>query len=357
MCAKLFEPITLRGLDVRNRSWVPPMCQYSAVDGLAADWHLVHYGGLARGGAGAIIVEATGVVPEGRISPTDLGLWSEAHAAALQPTVDFVHGQGAAIGIQLAHSGRKGSVWPETGAWGEVGSMPLDRGGWQTVAPSPIPYPDMAMPRELTTTEISALVRAFAAAADRAVEAGFDFVEIHGAHGYLLHEFLSPISNQRTDQYGGSLANRSRFLLEVVDQVRATVPDRMPVLVRLSAIDWLDDGLQLEDTVQLGHWLADHGVDLIDVSSGAIAPAPIPSGPGYQLPFAEVIRRETGLPTAAVGLISEPLQAEQILTSGQADVVLLGRASMRDPHFPLHAAKALGHDLDYIPVPYLRAFR
>lgn len=353
----LFDPIVLRGLTVRNRIWVPPMCQYSAEgwDGVATPWHLVHYGGIARGGFGAVIVEATGVVPEGRISPADLGLWNEAQRDALVPIIDFVHSQGAAIGIQLAHAGRKASVWPE---WGvdRKGSMALADGGWQTVAPSAIAFPGLAEPRALTTDEIAEIVAAFALAARRAVEAGFDFVEVHAAHGYLIHEFLSPLSNQRSDEYGGSPKNRARILFETVDAVRKEVGEDVPVLVRLSATDWTEGGITTDDTVRLVDWLKERGVDLIDVSTGGNVLARIPAGPGYQVRFAEEVRRRSDVPTAAVGVINDPLQAEQILASGQADVVLIGRETMRDPNFALHAAKGLQYEVDYVPPQYRRAF-
>lgn len=354
----LFEPLTLRGLTFRNRAWVPPMCQYSAenLDGVATSWHSVHYGSLARGGAGAVIVEATGVTPEARISPQDLGLWNDEQRDALAPIVDFMHSQGAAAGIQLAHAGRKASTYPDLGN-GNEGSLSESEGGWETLAPSAAPFPGLDTPRELTETEIGETVAAFVASARRSMEAGFDFVEIHGAHGYLLHEFLSPLSNTRTDSYGGSPENRARFLLEVVDATRAEVGDDVPVLVRLSATDWTDGGLSLDDTAQLSGWLKEHGVDLVDVSTGGNVMAKIPVGPGYQTSFAAGIRQQADIPTAAVGLISEPFQAEHILATGQADVVLLGRESLRDPNFPIRAAAALRHEMDYKPTQYLRAYK
>lgn len=334
------------------------MCQYSATsqDGVATDWHMVHLGGLARGGAGAVIVEATAVTPEGRISPQDLGLWNDDQRDALAPIVAFMHSQGAVAGIQLAHAGRKASTYrpfePEAS-----GSVPVDDGGWQTVGPSAIAFPGLETPRALTTHEIADIVAAFVAAARRAVDAGFRLLEIHGAHGYLLHEFLSPLSNTRDDQYGGSLANRARILLEIVDAVRAEVGDDIAVLVRLSAVDWVDGGLTIDDTVQVVEWLGEHSVDLIDVSSGANMPAKIPAGPGYQVQFAQQIRQRTGVPTAAVGLITEPFQAEHILVTEQADVVLAGRESLRNPGFPIHAAQVLRHQQPPTPVQYHRAYR
>ncbi|MEE1617495.1 NADH:flavin oxidoreductase/NADH oxidase [Brachybacterium sp. J153] len=359
MTRTLFTPIRLRDLEIRNRLWVPPMCQYSALglDGRATSWHLMHYGALARGGAGAIIVEATGVVPEGRISPTDLGLWDDAQRDALVPIVELAHAQGAAIGIQLAHAGRKASTHPEWGTDGS-GSLRADEGGWQTVGPSAIPFPGLGAPVALDADGIDQVVEAFAAAARRAVEAGMDLVEIHAAHGYLLHEFLSPLSNQRTDEYGGSLENRARLLLRVVDAARAVIPAGMPLLVRLSATEWVDGGFDLEETGQMGRWLGEHGVDLLDISTGGnITPAPIPVGPGYQTPAATSVRAASGLPVGAVGMIDEPFQAEQILATGLADVVLVGRALLRDANLPLHAARALRVDDPYIPAQYRRAHR
>lgn len=354
----LFEPLTLRGLTFRNRAWVPPMCQYSVenLDGVATPWHVVHYGALARGGAGAIIVEATGVTPEARISAKDLGLWNDEQRDALVPVVDFMHSQGAAAGIQLAHAGRKASTYPEWGTEHD-GSLSESDGGWQTLAPSAEPFPGLDTPHELTAAEIAEIVTAFAASARRSIEAGFDFVEIHGAHGYLLHEFLSPLSNTRTDPYGGSPENRARLLLEIVDATRAEVGEDVPVLVRLSATDWAEGGLNLEDTVALSGWLKDHGVDLVDVSTGGNVMAQIPVGPGYQTTFADGIRAQAGIPTAAVGLITEPFQAEHILATEQADVVLLGRESLRDPNFPIRAADALRHQIDYKPAQYHRAYK
>lgn len=353
----LFEPLIIRGLTFRNRIWVPPMCQYSALaeDGVATDWHLVHLGAMARGGAGAVIVEATGVVPGGRISSRDLGLWNDEQRNALLPVVNFLHSQGAAAGIQLAHAGRKASTWAPWGSDGS-GSVPADQGGWVTDAPSAVAFPGLAEPQEMDAAAIREVVDAFAASAARAVTAGFDFVEIHGAHGYLLHEFLSPLSNLRTDDYGGSLANRARFLLEVTDAVRATVGDGMPVFVRLSATDWTEGGLTLDDTVEIAKLLKAHGVDLIDVSSGANVPAKIPVGPGYQVSLAAEVRKRAAVPTAAVGLITEPFQAEQILATGQADAVLIGREMLRDPHFAIRAAQALSHELPYLPGQYERAY-
>lgn len=358
MSPKLFEPITLRELTIRNRVWIPAMCQYSAEarDGVATDWHLAHLGSLARGGAGAVITEATGVTPEGRIAPEDLGLWNDEQEKGLARIVDFMHSQGAAAGIQLAHAGRKGSTYRP---WGEeqTGSVPEAEGGWTTVGPSAVAYPGLAEPQALSTDGIAQLVEAFADSAERALRAGFDLMEVHAAHGYLLHEFLSPLSNKRDDDYGGSLANRARFLLEVVEAVRARIGQHVPLLVRVSATDWLDEGLSVDEVVEVSGWLRESGVDLIDVSSGGNERARIPLSPGYQVPFADRIRSEAQIPVAAVGLITEPIQAEHILATGQADVVLIGREALRDPHFPLRAAQELGHSVDYLPGQYERAYR
>lgn len=352
MTHALFDPITLRGLEIRNRVWIPPMCQYmvEAQDGVPTPWHLVHLGGLARGGAGAVVVEATGVVPEGRISPQDLGLWNDEQRDAFRPITDFVHSQGAVAGIQLAHAGRKASTSRGWGPSAGAGTVGADQGGWQPVGPSPIAFPGLATPTELTAEGIAEVVRAFAASARRAVDAGFDLLELHGAHGYLLHEFLSPLSNERNDQYGGSLENRARALLETVDAVRAEVGEDVPLVVRLSATDWVEGGWDLPETEQVSAWLGEHGVDLVSVSTGGnVADAAIPVGPGYQLPFATAIRQATGVPVAAVGMIDDPFQAEQIVALGQADVVLVGRGALRDPNFPIRAAQALRVDLPYRP--------
>ncbi|MFJ7287487.1 NADH:flavin oxidoreductase/NADH oxidase [Curtobacterium sp. NPDC098951] len=356
MTHALFEPIIIRDLTVRNRIWVSPMCQYSAEaqDGLPTPWHLVHLGGFAKGGAGAVVVEATGVVPEGRISPQDLGLWNDEQRDAFRPIVDFIHAQGAAAGVQLAHAGRKASTfrpWEPT-----HGSVPAEQGGWSTVAPSAVAFDGYAEPRELAVEDIRVVALAFAQAARRAAEAGFDLVEIHAAHGYLLHQFLSPLSNHRTDSYGGSLENRARALLEVLDAVRAEVGEGFPVVVRFSATDWTPGGLTLEETTEVARWAAEHGADLADVSTGGnVANAPIPVGPGYQVPFADAIKRDAGIGTIAVGMISDAFQAEQIVATGQADVVMVGREFLRDPAFPLRAAAELGVTVDYEPQQYHRA--
>jgi 2,4-dienoyl-CoA reductase-like NADH-dependent reductase (Old Yellow Enzyme family) len=353
--SQLFRPITLRELTVRNRVWVAPMCQYSAVDGVPDDWHLVHLGSFARGGAGLVLTEATAVLPEGRISPADTGLWNDEQQRAWSRIVDFLHARGAAAGMQLAHAGRKGSA---QAPWVGRGGVDDEDGGWTPVGPSASAYPGLREPRPLDAAGLAAVVTAFGDTAERALAAGFDLLEVHAAHGYLLHEFLSPLSNERTDEYGGSFENRVRLLLEVVREVRGRVPAGLPLLVRLSATDWVDGGWDVDDSVRLAGLLAAEGVDLVDVSSGGNAPARIPLEPGYQVPFARRIREGSGLPTGAVGLITEPKQAEEVLAGGSADVVLLARALLRDPHWPLRAAHELGvpvgDGVDW-PEQYLRA--
>lgn len=353
--AELFTPVRLRGVTIRNRAWVAPMCQYSALDGVPNDWHLVHLGSFARGGAGLVLTEATAVSPEGRISPVDTGIWNDEQRDAWSRIVDFVHGQGATAGMQLAHAGRKASTRPPFEGRGPV---PVEEGGWEAVGPSAVAFPGLAEPRELTVAEIDQVVEDFARAAQRALEAGFDLLEIHAAHGYLMHQFLSPLSNQRQDEYGGSFDNRARLVLRVVDAVRSVVPDSMPLLVRLSATDWVEDGWTADDSVALARLLREAGADLVDVSSGGNASADIPVGPGYQVTFARRIREEAGIPTGAVGLITEPKQAEDIVADGAADVVLLARAMLRDPHWALRAAHELGvpvgDGIDW-PKQYLRA--
>lgn len=357
----LFDPIALRGLTVRNRIWVPPLCQYSvvALDGIPTPWHLAHLGSFAMGGAGLVIAEATAVVPNGRISPHDTGIWNDEQVAGWRPVVDFLHGQGAAAGIQLAHAGRKASVYPEWGTSGK-GSIPLDSeelgGGWQTVSASDIAFTGYAAPRALALDELPGIVDAFVAAARRALGAGFDLLELHAAHGYLLHQFLSPLSNHREDAYGGPLENRARLLLEIVRAVRHEVGDAVPVLVRFSATDYAEGGWDAEQTTVVAGWARDAGADLFDISSGGLVTGvTIPLGPGYQVPFAEQVRTTAGVEVAAVGLITEVAQAAEIVGSGQADAVLLGREMMRDPHFALRAAHELGVELDYWPGQYLRA--
>jgi 2,4-dienoyl-CoA reductase-like NADH-dependent reductase (Old Yellow Enzyme family) len=343
----LFTPLRLRGAELRNRIMVSPMCQYCAVDGLVQPWHMVHLGGLARGGAGLVLAEATAVVPEGRISPWDTGLWTDEQAAAWAPVVTFVHEQGAVAGIQLAHAGNKASTYRP---WSGRGSVPLDDGGWQTVGPTAEGYPGLAAPRALSEADLAEVVQAFAAAARRALDAGFGVVEIHAAHGYLLHQFLSPLSNDRTDSYGGDLLGRARLLQEVTAAVRAAWPEDRALLVRISATDWVEGGHDLEDSVVVAGWLRDLGVDLIDVSSGGVsAEQEITPEPGYQVPLAARIRQGAGIPTAAVGLITEPAHAEAVVAEGSADLVALGRELLRDPQWPLRAAHALGIEVDWPP--------
>ncbi|KAB7731687.1 oxidoreductase [Rudanella paleaurantiibacter] len=352
----LFSPLTLRGLTLKNRIVVSPMCQYSSLDGFVNDWHLVHLGSRAVGGAGLVITEAAAVSPEGRITPHDMGLWTDDHIAGLKRIVDFMAAQGSVAGIQLAHAGRKAS---HTRPWeGSQGIFPDDPEGWQTVAPSPIPFVEEGpVPTTLDAAGIAKIRADFTAAADRALQAGFKVVEVHAAHGYLLHEFLSPLSNQRTDTYGGSLENRARLVREIVQDVRARWPEDLPLFVRISATDWTEGGWTPDDSVQLAHWLKEDGADLIDCSSGGNVPrASIPLQPGYQVPFAARIKAETSLPTGAVGLITSPEQAEAILADGQADLILLAREFLRDPYFPLHAARQLGDEITW-PVQYERARR
>jgi 2,4-dienoyl-CoA reductase-like NADH-dependent reductase (Old Yellow Enzyme family) len=353
MSHPLFSPLQLRSVSFPNRIGVAPMCQYSAQDGFAADWHLVHLGARAQGGAGLVILEASAVLPEGRISSGDLGLWSDAHIPALERIVQFIHAQGARAAIQLAHAGRKASMAIPFA--GERLLLPAE-GGWQPVAPSALPFaPHYALPQALDQAGITAVIDAFAQAARRAFKAGFDVVEIHAAHGYLLHQFLSPLANQRTDEYGGSFENRTRLVLQVVDAVRAMWPDHLPLLIRISATDWAPGGWSADESVQLARLLREHGVDLVDVSSGGMVPnAQIPAGPGFQVEFAARIRREAAVPTAAVGLITDPAQADAIVEKGEADLVLLGRELLRDPHWPLHAAATLAEPASW-PPQYLRA--
>ena len=344
----LLSPLRLRDLTFRNRVFVSPMCQYSADDGVPNDWHLVHLGSRAVGGASLVIAEATGVSPEGRISPWDTGIWSDAQAEAFARIARFVRGQGAVAGIQLAHAGRKASTDAPWRGGKPLGAHPL---AWQPVGPSAIAFDDAhAVPREMTAGDIDKVVDDFAAAALRSLAAGFEVIEVHAAHGYLLHEFLSPLSNRRSDAYGGSFANRTRLLMRVVETVRSVVPEKLPLFVRISATDWAEGGWDLPQSVELAKLLKSAGVDLIDCSSGGnVAKAAIPLGPGYQVPFAEAIRREAGVATGAVGMITEPEHAEQILAAGQADAVLLARAFLHDPYWPLHAAEALGEQPNWPP--------
>jgi 2,4-dienoyl-CoA reductase-like NADH-dependent reductase (Old Yellow Enzyme family) len=353
--AKLFSSFRLRELEFRNRIFVSPMCQYSASEGQADHWHLVHYGGRAVGGAGLVIVEATAVCPEGRISPADLGLWNEHHVDALKPITEFIKTQGSVAAIQLAHAGRKACT---NSPWLGGKPIPPNEGGWQPLAPSALPFTAAhTEPRDMNISDIDKVVTNFVAAAQRAHEAGFDVVEIHMAHGYLLHEFLSPLSNQRHDEYGGSFVNRIRFPLRVAEAVRNIWPDHLPVFVRISATDWVEGGWDLEQSIKLACLLKDAGIDLIDCSSGGlIFDAHIPAGPGYQTPFATAIRHEANVATGAVGIITDAVQAEHIIATGLADVVIMGREFLRDPYWPLHAARALHVDIDW-PNQYKMAKR
>jgi 2,4-dienoyl-CoA reductase-like NADH-dependent reductase (Old Yellow Enzyme family) len=350
----LFSPLHIRQITFPNRIFVSPMCQYSSTDGFANDWHFVHLGSRAIGGAGLVLTEATAVLPEGRISPQDLGIWSDDHIEQLNQMTRFIHEQGSIAGIQLAHAGRKAST---RRPWEPAGTVPESEGGWKNVmAPSAIPFGDgYPEPHALTIDGIRGVIAGFKAAALRACQAGFRVVEIHGAHGYLIHEFLSPLTNKRNDEYGGSFENRIRLLLEVVAAVRLSWPADLPLFVRLSATDWAEDGWDIEQSVRLAALLKNAGVDLIDCSSGGTVPhARVPVGPGYQTTFAEQIRRETGIMTGAVGMITSPIQADHIIRTGQADAVLLARELLRDPYWPLRAARELDHAIAW-PVQYLRA--
>lgn len=350
----LFDPLSIRDVTFANRVFVSPMCEYSSTDGFANDWHLVHLGSRAVGGAGLVFTEATAVTPEGRISPEDLGIWKDAHVEPLARIVRFIHEQGSVAGMQLAHAGRKASTYRP---WSGNGAVPEAEGGWPDVlAPSAIAFAgNYPMPRELSLDGITRVTAAFVDAARRAHQAGFRVIEIHAAHGYLLHEFLSPLSNQRADAYGGSFENRTRLVREVVTAVRGAWPEQLPLLVRISATDWIEGGWDIEQSIALARQLKPLGVDFIDCSSGGnAAQATIPVGPGYQAPFAERIRREAGILTGAVGLITEPAQAEQIVASGRADAVLIARELLRDPYFPLRAARELGQAVTW-PAQYLRA--
>jgi 2,4-dienoyl-CoA reductase-like NADH-dependent reductase (Old Yellow Enzyme family) len=349
----LFSKLRMRDVEFANRIGVAPMCQYSSVDGFANDWHFAHLAGRAIGGAALVFTEAAAITPEGRISPQDLGVWSERHFEPLERIARFMASQGARAGIQLAHAGRKGSTYrPGAGQ----GAIPETAEGWRPLAPSPIAFSDTyAQPDELRVDQIKALQSAFALAAERAAAAGFDVIEIHAAHGYLIHEFLSPFSNRRVDAYGGSFENRTRFLRECVAAVRRSLPERCPLFVRISATDWAEGGWDIDQSVELARLLLALGVDVIDCSSGGnLEKADIPVGPGYQTPFAERIRREANIATAAVGLITAPAQADQVIRNDQADLVFLAREMLRDPYWPLRAAQELGQIASW-PRQYLRA--
>lgn len=353
--SQLLQPFTLRQLTLRNRIVVSPMCQYSAADGLANDWHLVHLGSRAVGGAGLVFTEAVAVTEEGRITPEDLGLWNDAQIEPLQRITRFISAQGAVPAIQLSHAGRKASTWRP---WlGKSGSIGVEEGGWVPVGPSKIAFdPKHTAPTELDEGQLKQIVQAFVDTAQRALTAGFKVAELHAAHGYLLHQFLSPLSNQRQDQYGGTFDNRIRFVLEITRAVRAIWPTQWPLFVRVSATDWVEDGWNADETVELARRLKALGVDLIDVSSGGTASkAEIPTGPGYQTQFAERVRKESELATGTVGMITDPAQAEHILRTGQADLIFLARELLREPYWPLRADEDLGGRLATWPAQYQRA--
>jgi 2,4-dienoyl-CoA reductase-like NADH-dependent reductase (Old Yellow Enzyme family) len=346
----LFTPITLRNLTIRNRVWVPPMCMYSALgkDGVPTDFHRAHYGALALGGAGLVIVEATGVSPEGRISFHDLGIWNDAQVEAFKPITAFLKANGVVPGIQLAHAGRKASTTPGWGFGGADETIPVEDGGWQTVSASATAHEGYAPAVALTEEGIAQVVADFVSAARRSVEAGFQVLEIHAAHGYLIHQFLSPLSNERTDDFGGPLKNRARLLLDIVRAVRAEVGEEIVLFVRFSATDWVEGGWNEEETSIVTDWVKDLGVDTVDISTGGlVGSATIPVGPGYQVPMAHYVKEHAHLPTSAVGLITTPEQADEIITSGRADAVMLGREHLRDPHFALRAAAKLGVAIEY----------
>ncbi|MES2177216.1 MAG: NADH:flavin oxidoreductase/NADH oxidase [Gemmatimonadota bacterium] len=354
MTASLFSTLDLRSVTLRNRIVVSPMCQYSSTDGFANDWHLVHLGGLATGGAGLVFTEATAISPESRISPHDLGIWKDDHVEMLSRITRFIENQGAASGMQIAHAGRKGSL---DAPWRGGRALSPSDGGWTPLlAPSAIPFSHhYQTPMEMSVQEIARSLYDFRSAAERALAAGFRVIELHGAHGYLLHEFLSPLSNHRTDAYGGSFEKRVRYVIEAIDVIRDVWPERLPLFLRISATDWAEGGWDVEQSIELVRLAHAHGVDVVDCSTGGnVAGAKIPVGPGYQVPFADRIRRETGVPVGAVGMITESGQAEEIISRGQADVVILARELLRDPHWPLRAARELGVDVKW-PPQYERA--
>ena len=355
----LFSPMTIRGVHIRNRIWVPPMCQYSIFerDGIPRTWHTVHLGAMAVGGAGLIMVESTAVAPEGRITVHDCGIWNDSQRDAWKEIVDFLKSQGAVAGIQLSHAGRKASVRPDWNYAGASGAMPEEEGGWQVIGPSEIPFDaESKTPRVMGPADIESVISSFRAAARRSVEAGFTVVEIHAAHGYLLHEFLSPLSNTRKDAYGGSLENRARLLLQIVETVRAEVGSDVAVFVRFSATDWSEGGITPEEISSVARWCHESGSDLADVSTGGnVIGVTIPTGPSYQVTFSELVKRNADVPTVTAGLIVDPVLATEIVTSGQADAVYFGREHMRDPHFTFRAAVALGAEMDYWPAQYLRS--
>jgi 2,4-dienoyl-CoA reductase-like NADH-dependent reductase (Old Yellow Enzyme family) len=352
----LFDTFTIKSVTLRNRIGVSPMCQYVSNDGTATDWHLVHLGARAVGGAGLVIAEATAVEPRGRISPQDAGLWSDKHIEPLARITRFVKEQGAVPGIQLAHAGRKASA---ARPWEGDNSLKEEEGGWETLAPSAVAFGDKLwkVPKAMTHQDIKDVQQSFVTATEMAVTVGYQWLELHAAHGYLCHSFYSPISNKRTDEYGGSFENRIRFTVETLESMRAVWPENLPLAVRVSCADWVDGGWTIEETIELAKKLKQTGADLIDCSSGFGSPdhRKYPFGPGWQVPFSEAVRREAQVATAAVGMITDPIQANDIIESGNADIVLLAREMLRDPYWPQHAAKALSHDLkSIVPSPYLR---
>ncbi len=349
----LFSSIKIREIEFKNRIAVSPMCQYSSENGMPTDWHLVHLGSRAVGGAALVITEATAVSPEGRISPDDAGIWSEEQADAYKKITSFIKSQNSVPAIQLAHAGRKASTYSP---WKGNGGVDIKNGGWQTIAPSAISFADnYPHPKEMDMSDIKNVINQFKVAAERSIRAGFQVIELHFAHGYLIHEFLSPLSNQRKDEYGGSFENRCRLALEVTKVVRDSIPQKLPLFARISSTDWVNDGWDIEQSVQLSKWLKELDVDLIDCSSGGnVVDAKIPAGPGYQVPFSERIKKEVGILTGAVGLITSPEQAENIIRTEQSDMVILAREMLRNPYWPLYAAKQLKSDIKW-PNQYLRA--
>lgn len=350
----LFSPLKIRDTEIKNRIAVSPMCQYSSKDGVPNDWHLVHLGSRAVGGAGLIFTEATAVSPEGRISPDDAGIWNNIQAEAYNRITSFIKSQNSIPGIQLAHAGRKASTYTP---WKGSGKVTEADGGWQTIAPSPLSFDkDYPLPLQMDEKHIANVISQFRNAAQRSIDAGFNIIELHMAHGYLIHEFLSPLSNHRNDEYGGSLENRCRLAIEIARTVREAVPEGTPLFVRISATDWTEGGWDIDQSVQLAKWLKEAGIDLIDCSSGGnITGAQIPAGPGYQIPFAQRIKGETGILTGSVGFITSAVQAEQIIRTGQSDIVLLAREMLRDPYWALHAANTLNVNLEDFPKQYIRA--
>jgi len=351
--ATLFTPLNIKSVTLKNRIVVSPMCEYSSVDGFANEWHLVHLGSRAVGGAGLIITEATAVSPEGRISPDDLGIWKNAHLDKLKSIVSFIHKHGSVAGIQLAHAGRKASF---TAPWKGSDQLKPGNGGWQTLSASALPFNENnTVPEALTRTGIEKVIEDFKAAAQRALNAGFKVIEVHAAHGYLIHQFLSPLSNRRTDDYGGSFENRIKLLLNIIKAIQLVWPVELPLFVRISATDWVDGGWTIQESIQLATILKGMGVDLIDCSTGGLVPGvKIPIGPGYQVSFAATVKKESGILTGAVGMITKAEQAEKILTNHEADLIIMARELLRDPYFPLHAALELGVDLEW-PEQYQRA--